>query len=449
MSGDLLSIGLSGVSAYRTALAAVGDNVANAEVEGYARRSVRFAEGGLVGEEGIGQAASFRFTGIKAAAVDRAWDDFQAQESRLAASADGRAGTRAYWLGQVEGSLGYGELGVGSRIGAFFNTGTALAANPKDRLGRSAMLSALDDAASTIRNTAEALKSSGAAIAAAAGREVEAVNGDLEALARVNVSLLQSAPGRSSTAALQDERDRLIDSIAQRVDVTVSLADNGIATLTLARAPGVTLLEPAGRGLVVLSTATDGRLSLSLAAKGTTAPFPVSGGTIAGLVDVAASTADKRADLEAITAQFVSELNAWSAAGRDLAGNPGGPLLTMSAGAMSVALAITSPDLVAAASATADNGNLLDLPSLRGTDGVEAKWAALVAGSAQSLASAKSEAAAASTRRDNSFAARDETAGIDLDREAAELMRFQQAYGASTRIIQVARETLQSILDLF
>ncbi|MDO9488621.1 MAG: flagellar hook-associated protein FlgK [Sphingomonadaceae bacterium] len=446
---DLLSIGLSGVSAYRTALAAVGDNVANAENEGYARRSVRFAEGGRMGEEGIGQATSFRFTGIKAASVDRAWDDFQAQESRLAASADGRAGTRAYWLSQVEGSLGYGELSVGSRIGAFFNSGTTLAANPKDRLGRSAMLSALDDAASTIRNTAEALKSSGAGISAAAGREVEALNGDLEALARVNVSLLQAAPGRSSTASLQDERDRLIDSIAQRVDVTVSLADNGIATLTLARAPGVTLLEPAGRGLVVLSTATDGRLSLSLAAKGTTIPLPVSGGTIAGLVDVAASTADKRAELEAITTQFVTELNNWSAAGRDLAGNPGGPLLTMSAGALSVTLAISNPDLVAAASATADNGNLLDLPSLRGSDGVEAKWAALVAGSAQALASAKSEAAAASTRRDNSFSARDETSGIDLDREAAELMRFQQAYGASTRIIQVARETLQSILDLF
>lgn len=446
---DLLSIGLSGVSAYRTALAAVGDNVANAEVEGYARRSVRLTEGGLVGEDAVGQASGFRFTGVKAAAVERAWDDFQAAESRLSASADGRASTRSYWLGQVEGSLGYGELSVGSRIGAFFNSGVALAANPRDRLGRSAMLSALDDAASTIRSTAEALQSSAAGITGAASREVDALNGDLEALARVNVSLLQSAPGRSSFASLQDERDRLIDRIAQRIDVSVGLEDNGQATLTLARAPGVTLLDPAGRGLVVMAAASDGRFSLNLVDDGTTVPLPVSGGTLAGLVDVAASTADKRADLEAIASQFVTELNAWSAAGRDLAGNPGGPLLVMTAGALSIQLATTNPDLVAAASATADNGNLLDLPALRGTDGVEAKWAALIAGSAQSLSSAKSEAAAAATKRDNSFAARDETSGIDLDREAAELMRFQQAYGASTRIIQVARETLQSILDLF
>ena len=37
---DLLSIGTSGLSAYRSALAAIGDNVANAEVAGYSRRTV-------------------------------------------------------------------------------------------------------------------------------------------------------------------------------------------------------------------------------------------------------------------------------------------------------------------------------------------------------------------------------------------------------------------------
>ena len=50
---DLLGIGLSGVSAYKTALAAIGDNVANAEVKGYARRSVRLSDVNL-GGSGIG-----------------------------------------------------------------------------------------------------------------------------------------------------------------------------------------------------------------------------------------------------------------------------------------------------------------------------------------------------------------------------------------------------------
>lgn len=446
---DLLNIGLSGVSAYRTALAAVGDNVANAEVEGYARRSVRLTDAGTVGDSGIGVAKSLTFSGVKAASVDRAWDDFQAAEARLSASAAGRADARAYWLGKVEDSLGYGDLSVGVRLGDFYNAGTALAANPRDRLGRSAMLAALDEATSSIRTTADALRATAAGISAAAVSDVEALNNDLAALADINISLLQAEQGRSSFASLQDERDRVIDRIAKKIDVAVTVADNGTVTLTLARTTGVTLLDGQQRGLVTLAPAADGRFALNLSTAGTTIPLPASGGSLAGLVDIAASTADKRAELEAIATQFVTSVNTWSAAGRDLNGNPGGPLLALPTGAASIRLLTTDPVAIAAASATADNGNLLDLPAQRGTDGAEARWAALVAGSAQSLASARSEATAASTKRDNSFAARDEISGIDLDREASELMRFQQAYNASTRIIQVARDTLQSILDLF
>ena len=35
----------------------------------------------------------------------------------------------------------------------------------------------------------------------------------------------------------------------------------------------------------------------------------------------------------------------------------------------------------------------------------------------------------------------------DLDTEAAEMLRYQQAYNASARIIQVARESIQALFD--
>jgi flagellar hook-associated protein 1 len=44
-------------------------------------------------------------------------------------------------------------------------------------------------------------------------------------------------------------------------------------------------------------------------------------------------------------------------------------------------------------------------------------------------------------------AARDAISGVNLDQEAVDLMRFQQAYQASSRIIQVSRDIFQSILD--
>ena len=44
--------------------------------------------------------------------------------------------------------------------------------------------------------------------------------------------------------------------------------------------------------------------------------------------------------------------------------------------------------------------------------------------------------------------ARDAVGGVNLDNEAVDLMRFQQAYSASSRVIQVARDTFQSILEI-
>jgi flagellar hook-associated protein 1 FlgK len=447
---DLLSIGLSGVTAYRTALAAVADNVANAENPGYARREVRLREGINSGSESPIYREDLLFAGVEAQSVSRAWDAYRAADSRYAASVAGRADVRQQWLSSIETALADGAAGVGSLMGNFFNAGEALAATPSDRLGRTAMLMALDGAAGAIRGTAESLTRVSQGIANATQMEIDGLNGDLAALAEVNTSLRQSAPGRTSRASLEDERDRLIDSIASRIDVEASIGENGIATLTLGRVAGVTLLDPANRAVISAATAADGRIALRMFANGTTTPLPAIGGRLAGLTDVAASTADKRNELDGLARQFTDEVNAWSAQGRDANGNPGQPLLNMTAGAMSIIAATTDPAAIAAASADGtENGNLLALSSLRGPDGAESRWAALVAAQAQALSAAKSEAAAAATRREGSFAARDEISGIDLDFEAAELLRYQRAYDGSAKIIQVARDTMQSILDLF
>jgi flagellar hook-associated protein 1 FlgK len=446
---DLLGIGLSGVRAYKTAIAAVADNVANAETPGYARREVRLREGINSGSTSPLYREDLLFAGSEAASVGRAWDMYRAADSRFAASASGRAGTRAQWLGAIETALGEGPASVGPQIATFFNAGESLAATPSDRLGRTAMLMSLDGAAGAIRKTAEGLARVSDGISQAAALEVKGLNDDLAALAELNVALRQAPPGRTARASLEDERDRLVDSIAARIDLTATIGENGVTTLTLGRASGVSLLEPANRALIESVRAADGRIALRMFANGTTTPLPVTGGRLAGLAEVAASTADKRTELEGLAQQFAAEVNGWNANGRTSAGAPGVPLLVLAAGAMSLGVATTDPAAIAAASADGtENGNLLQLSALRGAVGSESRWAALVAAQAQALSAARSEAAAAATRREGSFAARDEVSGIDLDREAAELMRYQRAYDGSAKIIQVARDTIQTILDI-
>jgi flagellar hook-associated protein 1 len=446
---DLLGLGLSAVTAYRTALTAIGDNVANAETPGYARRDVKLREGVNIGSRSPLYREDLIFSGVEAASIGRAWDAYRAADSRYAASASGRSDARQQWLGAIETNLGDGPTAVGSMIGAFFNAGEALAATPSDRLGRSAMLSSLSDAAGSIRNTAQSLARVSEGIATAAAQEIDALNAELKALAEVNTALRQAEPNRTSFASLQDERDRLLDQISARIDISAAIGDKGTVTVSLGGVSGVTILNAQQRAEISSATATDGRIQLRMFWDGATSPLPVSGGRLAGLVDVAASTADKRAEVEVIAQQFLTDVNDWNAQGRTAAGVAGALLLVGSGGAATLAAATSDPAAIAAASTDgAENGNLLALSALRGPNGVENRWAALVAAQAQALNSAAAEAAAAATRKDNSFAARDEISGVDLDREAAELLRYQRAYDASARIIQVARETMQTILDV-
>ena len=95
---DLLTLGLSGVTAYRNALAAVGDNVSNAETPGYARRQVQLREGINSGSSSPIYREGMNFGGVEAASVSRAWDAYRAADSRYAASAAGRGGVRPQWL---------------------------------------------------------------------------------------------------------------------------------------------------------------------------------------------------------------------------------------------------------------------------------------------------------------------------------------------------------------
>jgi flagellar hook-associated protein 1 FlgK len=122
-------------------------------------------------------------------------------------------------------------------------------------------------------------------------------------------------------------------------------------------------------------------------------------------------------------------------------------LFTVAAGASDIAAVPLTVADVAAADATTGNGNALSFGNLRGSNGAEAGWAALVAQQSQTVASARAQDSVASTRRDGAATARNNLSGVNLDTEAADLVRYQQAYQASARVLQVARETMQTILS--
>jgi flagellar hook-associated protein 1 FlgK len=443
---DLLNIGASGLRAYSRALATVGDNIANAQTAGYARRTVQLREAPAAGDIVLSR-NSIRPGGVEIAGLSRSVDSWLVDDARTSSGDAAQASARLRWVDAAERVVTDNGDGIGSRLTAIFNAADELASDPGNQTLRQQFLLAVDETAAAFRQTASGLSAQASSLADAANGEATQLNTDLAALERVNAGLRRARAGSSNEATLLDERDRLIDSVSARLPVTASFDDRGAVTLRMAGS-GDPLVANGAVASISVSVAADGRISYALAPSGPASFVPASG-SLAGLVDGANHIAGLRADIDTLADRVAADLNAAHQSGLDANGNPGAALFLPGSGASALTAATLIAADVAAADAASSNGNMLNFGGLRGPSGIEQAWAGIANSQAQSAAAARAQDAAASSRYDGAAAAREAISEIDLDREAADLLRFQQAYEAAARTIQVARETMQSILNIF
>ena len=441
---DLLAIGATGVRAYQTALTTVGENIANTGVAGYSRRTTTINQvGSTAGITGRDLAGA----GVIVGGIGRVADAYRATATRDAGADLARTETGNVWLDRIQSSLTGADLG--DRLTGFFTGARALAADPTSVPRRAVMLEQAGALATSFATTGRQLDQGMAELDATARTAASQLDALGRALAQVNDGIGRTSPGSSTAAQLADQRDQLLDQMSALTDVGVTLDPAGRATVTLG-AGGPTFVSGSGCGHVVYAR-SGGAVSLSVNLNGATTAFTPAGGALAGLREGAGRLADTRASLNTLASDLTNEVNAIQAGGRDLDGNAGAALFAAGATPTDLTVTLTDPRGLAAAGVgggSRDASNLAALESSRGSHGWEAGVTALVGGNAAALEQRQQVAEAQSAIRDGAVAAQAAVSGVDLDNEAVDLLRFQQAYQASSRVIQVARETIQSILDI-
>jgi flagellar hook-associated protein 1 FlgK len=456
---DLLAIGASGIRAYGSALAAVGNNVSNASTAGYVRRTVTLANNQAAGSSDLYNTLSPQFGGVVTTNVTRAWNDYQALAVRNANAEAGATDAKSTWYAATEAALNDGATGVGESATAFFNAGDALAADTGSSANRQQFLASLDQTADAFNSTATALAQTATGIGQQAQTAVQDVNTKLDALDKVNAALNRAVDGSSGQADLQDQRDQLLDGISSQIGITVSLDPKGVATVTL---PGTGTQLTAGLNgnagntgtRLALQQSANGQLTVQALSSGsaTTQLHDVSG-AIGGLVDSSAQVAGRRDSLDTMAKNFMSQVNAWQAGGKTGSGTTPDPAVTAllsGTSAATIKLTTSDPSVIAVQSTNGtSNGNLLALANLRTSGGVEQSWTTMLTDQGQVTAAAKTADTAAASTQSAAMSARDTTSGVDLDTEAADLIRYQQAYSGAAKVIQVAKDTMDSILALF
>lgn len=446
---DLLAIGASGVRTYQTALATVSENIANVGNSDYSRRTINVKE--IAAPAGTFTAASaMNGYGSVAAGVNRAADMFKAEAVRSSGADLARTEAGSVWLDRIQSALTGPDLSTS--LTSFFNAAKSIAADPASAAPRAAMLENATAVATAFTATGDALAQVTADLDATADQAVVSLNTLSAALARVNDGLGRVGANTAQSAGLSDQRDSILDQMSALVDVNVTFDAAGRATVRGGGAGGPLLVSGISAATVDYARNAAGTVSFAvLSDKGDFSALVPNGGALGGIADGAQRIADARDQLNDLATSFVDGVNALQAQGRDLNNAAGQPLFSTGAAPTDVSVALTDPNGVAAASVgggTRDNGNILRLETLRTTGGFEGKVTTMVSANAAALQNRNTVAAAQGAIHDGAITARDAATGVDLDTEAVDLLRFQQAYSASSRVIQAARDTFQTILDI-
>jgi flagellar hook-associated protein 1 FlgK len=199
-----------------------------------------------------------------------------------------------------------------------------------------------------------------------------------------------------------------------------------------------------------------------------TADGDLAGGELKGLVDAQARVGAYRADLDALVQTFLAQANAQHQAGLDRNGNPGAALFT-GAGAADIAVnaAIAAdPQLLAAASvptppytfAVGNGENALAMAGLAtkklsggafANDTLREFW-----GSRAAVLGVEVQAIGGAVQGQDAFVRqmegrREAISGVSLDDEMADLVRFQRAYQAASKLISISDQMTETLINTF
>ena len=443
MSG-LLSIGRSALRGYSTALDTVSQNIANSENGDYVRRNVILSDSTITGSLNPLYSVQSGLSGVRVNEIARSGGEFLEASVRMSGSSLVRAETTTGWLSSIETGLDNAGEHVGTRLTAFYSRAQELSAAPFDNSLRVTFLNEINSTAETFRRTADNLGLAIDQIGQRAVSEVSGLNQSLESLSKVNLDLRRTQPGTQAYAGLLDTRDAALAVISERLDVKISLGDNGVADV---RYNGQSISGIGTSATLSVTDNADG--SFRVLIDGQDGKVPANG-MLAGLSRARSAATSDLAKLDTLAEDFAAQVNGWQAGGVTDAGTAGKPLLTTGGGAAGLTMiSAEAADLALADSSGNPNGNLSALAGLRSTGKLEQGWNQLISGHANLILAAQNEQAAATALDRNARSSRDSVARVDLDRETADLIRLQQAYEAASRVIQVARETTQSILSIF
>lgn len=227
-----LSNALGGMTASQRGIDVVSRNIANQGTPGYHRQSI------VITETSYGTSAQ-----VRASSLTRAFNAALEKQHLVAVSSASYHDVRASYLDRLQMHIGKpGDANALDRLyKGLENALQALATTPNDMTTRNGVIASAQQIVEQLNTLTGAVQEMRRETEAQMSNTVAELNRQLTNLADINVRILDLSQDETARLSLLDERDRLVASISEAIDVRATYRTDG--TVALMTESGVGILD--------------------------------------------------------------------------------------------------------------------------------------------------------------------------------------------------------------
>ncbi|MBD5642167.1 MAG: flagellar hook-associated protein FlgK [Desulfovibrio sp.] len=216
MLSGLLNIGNSALNASQAWISVTGNNLANADTEGYSRQYVDQKDAG-----GLTYRPGAQPLGVNAQQIMRFFDQFLEKSYVRQNANSSRWSQQDTIMASVENLFNEANrVGINSAMNNFFNAWQDLTLRPDDTSVRQSLLSYADNMADMFQGTMNSLKNIQDEMDVSIRQGVDRVNDIAVAIADLNRQITATTvDGINNPNSLLDKRDQLVRELSEYVDV--------------------------------------------------------------------------------------------------------------------------------------------------------------------------------------------------------------------------------------
>ncbi|WP_369700697.1 flagellar hook-associated protein FlgK [Frigoribacterium sp. MEB024] len=460
-----LATAYRGLTAARTGLDVVGQNIANVNTEGYTRQRVTQSSIEAAARVGLFSSGAQPGQGVSVDGIARIGDRFADAQVRGAAGAAGYQGVRASVTAALESSLNEpSTTGIASQLTKFWSAWQDVSNDPSAAAPAAVLLGQANTIAQTLSTGYKAVDDQWTSQRQQLDGLASQLNSAATQVADLNVRIRTATQQGVSTNELVDARSALTEKIASLAGGTVR--DNADGTVDVlvggnALVSGDSARQVKVTGDYTLATASSG-VSLEWTHRAGD-PISLDGGSIAGSLSVLAPAApggtggvlaEAAASYDALATQLAAQVNAVHSTGTTADGTTGHAFFGFTAGvsaARGLTVLPTGASTIASGNGT---GGALDGSVARAVGQIglsvgspDRTWGSIVSTIG---ATARTEAdrstltdLAATSAKGRQLS----TAGVSLDEENVNLLTYQHAYQGAARVMTAIDEMLDTLIN--